>query len=249
MQGSSIAGAFWSAARQFVTPRAAVRSAMVVISMVAVVLGSAISTARAAVEYDFIGGNFTFVTGAYTTADRVTGEITLPSPLAPSSNVFLGRTNSFSFSFSDGVNTISNSNANGPEFGAALTTNAAGQIVDSNVVFSTTRGSGPYTAVIGQTLGDESFGSDTLPGTFGQGYNFTAGTWSGPITVSPPPSAPSLYLTVNTDGPNSESKEPTSITAAITLADSPPSASALKLPVILPPTGITNLQDAAHALG
>lgn len=208
------------------------------------------------VEYQYTGGYFTSVSGVYTTADQVTGTIVLPSPLAPSSPNYLNTPDAFSsFSFSDGVNTITNSNVSGPYFGGAFTTNAANEIVHWNFEFSTVRGSAPYGAVIGSIgddpsqFGDESFGGDSLPATLGDGYNFTPGTWSGPMAVPPPPSQASLYLTVIPVIPLSKSNEPTGITAMLTLADSPPSPDAIQLSSLLIGSNDTTLQQAANDLG
>lgn len=72
------------------------------------------------------------------------------------------------------------------------------------------------------------------------------------FTSSAPPS-PSLYLTVNTGGPNSApapgepNGQPTSISANLTLATAQPAANSLQLPYALPSTA-TTLQQAAAAI-
>jgi hypothetical protein len=214
----------------------------------------------APVEYDYTGSNFTnfFCTcgssGAYTTGDKVTGDIVLNTPLAPSSVTFLTSPSQFSsFSFSDGVDTITNatvasSTATGLEFGGTITTNAADQIISGNLTFQAgTTGVGAFSETIATTP-TGSFGNNTIPGKNGQGTSFTPGTWSGPVTVSPP--GPSLYLNVNTMGPTSLSGDPANITASVMLATTPPPGDwvPISLPKMLSPDDHT-LQDVAHDLG
>jgi len=245
--------------------RTLARSSLFALGLLA---GAAIAvsrTAMASVEYDFAGGNFTSVAAPYTTSDQVTGEVILPNPLPPSTaGIFFGSPSDLSFSFSDGVNTITNSNVTpqvGNGFGFSFSTNAADQIIGSSFYLTSSVFNSHTWEIFDQ--GDESAGSTasvvTGPGgvvissSSGQGYNFTPGTWSGPMTVSvPPPSGPSLYLTVITDSnpaTQSLSGHPTEITAALTLATAPPAGSIpVPLTKALSSSDLT-LQEAANDLG
>ena len=78
MRGRGIAVAFWLALRRVASVEGGIRAVMTILA------AGAVTAARAAVEYDFTGGNFTSATAPYTTADRVTGTIILPNPLPPS---------------------------------------------------------------------------------------------------------------------------------------------------------------------
>jgi hypothetical protein len=200
MHGHGSAGALWTAWRR---QSASDDVLAVVFTILTVALAAApLTKACAAVEYDFVGGNFTSVSGPYTTADQVTGDVVFTNPLPPSSVITAlptgltafslvnfsttTLTGSVAFSFTDGVNTITNGNAS--SFGITLDTNGADQITGSNLevdtIFSPT-----HTAKIGQTwepgdpIANESYGATAGPvGTAGSGYHFTAGTWSAPIT-------------------------------------------------------------------
>ena len=81
------------------------------------------------IEYDYTGNVFTFVTGAYTTSDKVTGFVTFMNPLA--ANMPLTPETPSTFSFFDGVNTITNANATVSVFSFA--TDAAGGITQWDV--------------------------------------------------------------------------------------------------------------------
>ena len=59
-----------------------------------------------AVEYQYVGSNFTSVTGLFTTADRLSGDIILDAPLLPSSE---NAPKIHGFTFTDGVDTFSSS--------------------------------------------------------------------------------------------------------------------------------------------
>jgi hypothetical protein len=61
------------------------------------------------ITYTYTGNPFTFVQGAYTTSDKVTGSVTLSSPLVP--NMVLTMVTPLAFSFFDGFQTFTNSNA------------------------------------------------------------------------------------------------------------------------------------------
>jgi hypothetical protein len=219
-----------------------------------------------AAEYDFSGGDFTSVSGIYTTSDEVTGDVIFSSPLPTSSVISAFPTGltafpiqsggptislpgSVSFSFNDGINTITNSNAS--SWGITLDTNSAGQIIDSNLTFDRTY-SPTHTVEIAQILdpsdpgSDESYGlsADGSKGgsAAGQGYNFTAGMWSGPKQTM------SLYFTVNKAPPTSQSKQPTSINAELTLSKTMPSLPKTRKLDITVPLNVVSLRQLAKDL-
>jgi hypothetical protein len=84
------------------------------------------TAASANVILDYTGKNFTSVSGPYTTSERVTGTITLSGPLAANLNFF--DATPVSFSFNDGVQTISNLNALAATF--SFWTDASGNITE-----------------------------------------------------------------------------------------------------------------------
>jgi hypothetical protein len=96
---------------------AALALAVVVLSVTAV---QALPT-----TYVYTGNPFTFVSGPYTTSDFVSGMVTLAGPLAPDTISF--NVTPLAFSFSDGVQTITNQNASGSLF--IFTTDGAGMII------------------------------------------------------------------------------------------------------------------------
>ena len=61
------------------------------------------------ITYEYTGNPFTLVSGPYTTSDRVTGTVTLSTPLGD--NMPLTAVSPLAFSFFDGIQTISNMNA------------------------------------------------------------------------------------------------------------------------------------------
>jgi hypothetical protein len=58
--------------------------------------------------YQYTGNPFTSATGPYTTSDFVTGMVTLTGPLAPNMPFFSPNVSPIAFSFSDGVQTLTN---------------------------------------------------------------------------------------------------------------------------------------------
>jgi hypothetical protein len=81
--------------------------------VVSLALGLSISTAAMAETYQYTGGLFDLVSGSYTTSDRVSGTLTLSVPLIPNSP-FGGLPSGdvvTDFSFTDGVQTVTDLNA------------------------------------------------------------------------------------------------------------------------------------------
>jgi len=97
---------------------------------------------------------------------------------------------------------------------------------------------------------DESFGIQAgyNPGSNGQGYSFTDGTWSGPVPVGSSPPL-SLYVTVDTNGPKSArpDSKPIQINANLTLAAATPLPGSQTIAIL--PAGTANLLQAAGDLG
>jgi len=89
-------------------------------------LGAGCANAFGDTTYFYTGTNFTIVTPPYTTSDLVTGSITLPTPLA--SDLFFAAIMPPAFSFSDGVQTLSDANTNHNTF--IVSTNAVGDITN-----------------------------------------------------------------------------------------------------------------------
>ena len=77
--------------------------------------------------YTYVGQDFVSVTGSYTTSDHVTGSFTLSSPLGAYAGLNSAPT---VFSFSDGINTISNNTAGLQVDYFLLNTDATGAIAD-----------------------------------------------------------------------------------------------------------------------
>ena len=93
-------------------------------------LGSA-AIARADEILSYTGKDFTQAFGAYTTSDYISGTITLSSALPDNCNECL-ISDVVSFSFSDGVQTITNNTPN-VVFTFDVNTNSAGQITGWNL--------------------------------------------------------------------------------------------------------------------
>lgn len=142
--------------------------------------------ANASVVYDYAGHDFTGVSGPYTTADSVTGSMTLSAALGD--NLNLATVTPTAFSFSDGVQTISSPNTSSFMF----STDASGNITQYNVSLLTPLGPGTIAAINVLTLtteDDVSFnGSTATTGVT------SPGVWST-AAVTPLPAALPLFAT------------------------------------------------------
>lgn len=86
--------------------------------------------------YTYTGQDYQFAQGAYTTSERVTGEVTVAAPLATGLALNTGVAQPFtvlSFSFSDGVQTITNASPDLTTSAIDIGTNAAGLPVQWSV--------------------------------------------------------------------------------------------------------------------
>jgi len=94
-------------------------------------LGASGAASAQETTYDYTGNPFTDVAGQYTTSDLVSVSITLAAPLGDNLNLDSDSETPLSFTFSDGVQTITPANADYPEF--HFSTNSAGVITQWDV--------------------------------------------------------------------------------------------------------------------
>jgi hypothetical protein len=80
--------------------------------------------AHADTVYNYVGPDFQYFDGPYTATDNVTGSFTVANPIPPG---YSGLVYTSSFSFNDGVQTITNANAHFVNFN--ITTDANGDII------------------------------------------------------------------------------------------------------------------------
>ncbi len=92
--------------------------------LAALLLSAPLLTAQVT-TYSYIGQDFTYASGAYTTGDSVTGSFTVSSPLADNLNT-LTTISPTSFSFTDGVDTISSNSSDLTDVQFEVETNATG---------------------------------------------------------------------------------------------------------------------------
>jgi hypothetical protein len=154
------------------------------------VLSASTLIAHADSVYTYTGQDFTSVVGPlFTTSDFVSGSFTTATPLADDlDNATISLT---SFSFNDGVDTISNTNGFADDF--LISTNASGAIVEWGIlVISDT----PDVEI--QISGGQMFGNgDTALSNGSEGGNSVSGvfTSSAPTSVTPEPSTLALLGT------------------------------------------------------
>ena len=107
---------------------AAIRCSLIFTAVAALSVAYPASVQAVPTTYQYTGNPFTFVTGPpYTTSDFVTAMVTLAGPLAP--NMPLTSVSPIAFTFSDGVQTLTNSN-----FFMQFATGPTGAIIAWNVV-------------------------------------------------------------------------------------------------------------------
>ena len=155
------------------------------LSRFAVLLGLLGLTAPAFsdVMYTYTGPNFTTVWGAYTTSDHISGYFTVTTPLAPSKIVSMIPI--ASFSFNDGVETLTNTTPNLIQIEDDFTTNASGAITAADFIII----AGNRTLEYGMGFGSESTDASS-PNGEAQSPQWVVGTWSGPFAVDPSATTP-----------------------------------------------------------
>jgi hypothetical protein len=89
---------------------AAIRCSLIFMAVAALSVAYPASVQAVPTTYQYTGNPFTTVSGPYTTSDFVSGMLTLAGPLAP--NMPLTTITPIAFSFSDGVQTLTNHTLN-----------------------------------------------------------------------------------------------------------------------------------------
>ena len=143
--------------------------------------------ARADAIYSYQGRDFVDVLGGYTTSESVTGSITLSSAL--SANLVDQMITPASFTFSDGLQTITNASPNLTEAEFFVWTDAAG-----NITMATTfaiQGGVGYTFQNGintGTLGGDDVFQSTYadPAAYQAADNYNGGVWTEVAAVPEP---------------------------------------------------------------
>jgi hypothetical protein len=157
-----------------------VRMLTAAIVAAAMIVGTA-SRSMASSVYDYVGNDFTFALAPYTTLDSISGSVTLSTPLGD--NLNLQTVTPTAFSFSDGVQTLNQSNASSI---FDFSTNASGQI--TQWVFAL-QGSFPLGSIQSEDLSAISgpVQDRAQNGPTGVAMNSSAGSWSSvPATPLPP---------------------------------------------------------------
>lgn len=164
-------------------------------------------SALADTTYSYTGQPFTDVSGAYTTSNAITGQFTLAAPLAPSIATDTAIT-PLTFSFTDGLQTVTNTSTLTPDTFFTIQTNATGNISlwDIYITFTTPDGEahletlddviGPFLAVADEATHDHSSESSLI---IDAGTNTgLPGTWTKattPTAATPEPASLTLLAT------------------------------------------------------
>jgi hypothetical protein len=155
------------------------------------VLSASTLIAHADSIYTYTGKDFTSADGPFTTNDFVSGSLTTTTPLAD--NLDKASITPASFSFNDGVNTITNTNEF--EEGILISTNASGAITDWSIIIGADNGAEVILIAGGPQFagGDGDMGANRA----GSGINSVSGvfTSAAPIGVTPEPSTLALLGT------------------------------------------------------
>jgi hypothetical protein len=118
---------------------------------------------------------------------RITGSITLPNPLPPSSKTTLPA--GTMFSFSDGVSTITNFTASPTSSPIVITTNAAGEINGWDIMLNTDGTPAERVDITtrfieGKSTLDSFFGPGTTANSKDASIRSSPGTWTTPEPAS-----------------------------------------------------------------
>jgi hypothetical protein len=194
MNGHGIAGALWSAVRRLALVPGGIRATIAAVAAITIFAG-AVPRASAAVEYDYIGTNFFEVSGAYTKAQHVSGDVVLDSPLLPSTTT--NEPTIDAYSFRDGINTISSTNPDAFVGTDIFTTDSAGRIVAGTLILRANNAPPESTAQISiGAPGDLAIFANSTSG--GTAFSSGLGTWTGPVIPSSPVITPLSLPTGNT---------------------------------------------------
>ena len=161
--------------------------------------------------YTYTGQDYQYARGAYTTSERVTGSVTLASPLPANLSFISGNliypvaVSVLSFSFSDGLQTITDASPGLYTTIFEFATDAAGAPDEWQIVLEQSAVSGSTVYYNGITAGyltagfTEDLGSyDALGGGGGpnEAYNQDdPGTWTLPVSQTPEPGSLMLAAT------------------------------------------------------
>lgn len=142
--------------------------------------------------YTYTGKDFTQVVAPYTTADSISGTITVASTLAD--NLAYGVITVSSFTFSDGVQTLTTANTNFDEF--LVSTDANGNIVNWSVMVEDAAGDEMAFINHGSMVSDLSL---STIGGFSFGSNSrTRGEWALDAPTAPAVPEPSTLALLGT---------------------------------------------------
>jgi hypothetical protein len=168
---------------------------LLISSALAVLFAMGGASARADVVYSYTGLVYTNVTGSYTTSMKVTGSIDLTSALGANFGP-ASLTPNF-FSFSDGLQTFTNTTPGLTSNFDVFQTNSLGQIITWDVAFSIPAGLGfdEITVTVGGDNPQVFWSCSTSSACESTAFVNTAGSWSAPVSTVPLPAALPLFAT------------------------------------------------------
>jgi hypothetical protein len=147
--------------------------------------------AHADTIYNYTGKDFTVIHGSYTTKDSVTGSFTTTSPLAD--NLDGAPITPASFSFNDGVDTITNTNDN--EEHIFIWTNASGSIVDWEIILESHNSNDEIISMGGPQFQGQGGDLGASGASLGQSNVWGVFSSPRPTGVTPEPSTLALFGT------------------------------------------------------
>jgi PEP-CTERM motif len=139
--------------------------------------------------YIYTGSDFTSAQSPYTTSDSVNGSFTLAAPLGDS---FSGLVTPLSYSFSDGLQTLTNLNST--DFGSlfTVTTSATGAITGWDIFLDSTANGNNFISTTDSISNIQDQAGFSVSSTTFFADNSSAGTW---VVVTPEPSSLLLLST------------------------------------------------------